>query len=712
MKSAIRRRWPAIAAPLVLCAATGLLAVRLFAAPSAALLTPIVLVALPAILIGRLPGELRAVVHAGSLVAGLAAVGVTFGGRLPGDVFDGMIGGASDIVSVSWPAPLDPALRVFVAMLLGLAAIATAELAAAERFRAMLLVPSVVLGAGLTALAAPAGRPSNAVTVGWVAAAGIVLFLAAHEPDRHRRGARRASGIVTVVMLVAVVVAGLGVGRLAPSWTTRDRLDPRVGRTITTEELIGTASLAGVAAERATDPPIARFRVSDRSGSRWRLFGLDRFDGVEWSIGSTFRRVGRRLDPATATTHPSVTATVTVEPLSGPLTWLPLAGIPMDLAHRATASGDGSMLLIEPAVAVGERISVTVGTSMPQADGSTVGIGRPVDEMAEEFRNIADGMIAAGPRPPGPAGAGLYDALRSIEAGLRSRYRLNPDTPVSSSVAALKAVLQSSLQGAEEQFVASFVLLARSIGAESRVAVGYRASAGSDVLTSADAHSWPEVWFDESGWVAFDPVPAAAAAASPAPSSPVGGGSPAVLPDSNTVAGEQPAASHAGPTPSTSTGGGRRQIDWIAFLGVMVGLVVGFVVVGVGATIAAKRRRRRRRLRAVDPADRVIGAWAETTDAFVDFGAEFAGHQTNVAIAADLDAFVDHEGARAAAGLAGLANAAAHSRDTPDDLTVALAIRLAAQVDDALHRSHRKMQRYRARITLRSLRRATRSPVR
>ncbi len=52
--------------------------------------------------------------------------------------------------------------------------------------------------------------------------------------------------------------------------------------------------------------------------------------------------------------------------------------------------------------------------------------------------------------------------------------------------------------------------MARSLGIPARVAVGFThgvAANGSFTVLGKNAHAWPEVWFDQLGWVAFEPTP-------------------------------------------------------------------------------------------------------------------------------------------------------------------------------------------------------------
>ncbi len=62
-----------------------------------------------------------------------------------------------------------------------------------------------------------------------------------------------------------------------------------------------------------------------------------------------------------------------------------------------------------------------------------------------------------------------------------------------------------------EQFAGAMALMARQADIPARVAVGYtqgeRANGDRWVVTSGDAHAWPELYFEGSGWVRFEPTP-------------------------------------------------------------------------------------------------------------------------------------------------------------------------------------------------------------
>ena len=65
--------------------------------------------------------------------------------------------------------------------------------------------------------------------------------------------------------------------------------------------------------------------------------------------------------------------------------------------------------------------------------------------------------------------------------------------------------------GTSEQFATAFALLARRAGLPTRLVVGFRPGDrqpdGTRVIRGRDALAWPEVYFQELGWVPFAPTP-------------------------------------------------------------------------------------------------------------------------------------------------------------------------------------------------------------
>ena len=66
-------------------------------------------------------------------------------------------------------------------------------------------------------------------------------------------------------------------------------------------------------------------------------------------------------------------------------------------------------------------------------------------------------------------------------------------------------------QGYCEQYAGAMAALVRAAGVPARVVLGYTPGTtqpdGSRLVTSDDAHAWVEVYFDDLGWVPYDPTP-------------------------------------------------------------------------------------------------------------------------------------------------------------------------------------------------------------
>jgi hypothetical protein len=102
----------------------------------------------------------------------------------------------------------------------------------------------------------------------------------------------------------------------------------------------------------------------------------------------------------------------------------------------------------------------------------------------------------------------------------------------------LRAFLLHDGVGYCQQFSGAMALMLRMMGIPARVASGFSPGTSTDsgtyVVRDFDAHSWVEVYFNDIGWVPFDPTPAAA----PAQSQTTGLGprAPTVPPPAKTIA--------------------------------------------------------------------------------------------------------------------------------------------------------------------------------
>jgi transglutaminase-like putative cysteine protease len=221
------------------------------------------------------------------------------------------------------------------------------------------------------------------------------------------------------------------------------------------------------------------------------------------------------------------------------------------------------------------------------------------------------------------------------------RYTLKPDLPSGSSW--LLTFLTKDRRGFCVQFAWAFAILARLAGIPSRVVIGYTAGTpgyGPDgstwLVTSADAHAWPELYFDGVGWLRFEPTPGG---------TPGHGQGTAETPQyaagsntsANNQAGAQSGSSGTGVKPTGpgsgkkppgnnrftrlgNTGGGVAASAHSSALGWAIGIPVALFLLIAWPCLTRLVVRRRRWLAASDDAGLADAAWRELTDDLADYG--------------------------------------------------------------------------------------------
>ena len=105
-----------------------------------------------------------------------------------------------------------------------------------------------------------------------------------------------------------------------------------------------------------------------------------------------------------------------------------------------------------------------------------------------------------------------FEKLMALQDTLRDfRYTTAVDAPPTDD--ALVQFLTETRRGYCQQFATAFAVLARSLDYPARVSVGFLPGSSSlespnnYVVRGTDAHAWPEVYFEDYGWVRFEPTP-------------------------------------------------------------------------------------------------------------------------------------------------------------------------------------------------------------
>jgi protein-glutamine gamma-glutamyltransferase len=107
-----------------------------------------------------------------------------------------------------------------------------------------------------------------------------------------------------------------------------------------------------------------------------------------------------------------------------------------------------------------------------------------------------------------------YDYVLEVNRYLQNGFVYDEAAaPVRPGVATLDAFLFDTRSGYCQHFSGAMALLLRMGGIPTRVVTGftpggYSKSKQAWIVRDTDAHSWVEAWFDDWGWVTFDPTPA------------------------------------------------------------------------------------------------------------------------------------------------------------------------------------------------------------
>ncbi|WP_018680144.1 DUF3488 and transglutaminase-like domain-containing protein [Actinokineospora enzanensis] len=573
-------------------------------------------VAVGAALLPRVPAALSVVVGT-LLVAGTAWLVVA----PEGDVLDG----PWLLLTGALPAdPSGPGLTA-IAAVAGWLSLVGGVLAATAHGPLVPLVPSVVgftaaLGVGASGTRLP--QWFGAVTV--VAVVAVVLTGSSRPPSR---GMLLGAAIVAAVATTAAVVLAPLVPAAARPADARALVDaPVFPRT-------GISPLQQFPAWRAGDLRLRFDGTTSERVDRLRMATLDRFDGTYWTTSADYRRAGTTL-PKGTDISPAGTRTIgeTVNLTTpGELAWLPTPGRAGHLDIGGLGVDEASGDVIVPTDRSVPR-GYTATSTLPlltadriRAGTPTTGPG-PAKPLPAELAGFASSRTA---QSPGGA-AGLL-ALLSAFTGPNTEFRYDrSERPASGHGLFQIGNLLTQHVGTEEQFASGFAVLARSLGYDARVVLGFRPryqGEHSFTVTEADVDAWVEVHFDDLGWVPFDPTPRAHPVgqredASPPPP-------PSQQDASQQAAQEQiqqpvaPAPAPVSPPPADPT---PRPSPWpVVLLG--CGALIILLLLAIPAAKLWRGRCRRRGFV-------VLGAWHQVVDRLREVGIPVAASMTRSEIVA------------------------------------------------------------------------------
>jgi hypothetical protein len=643
---------------------------------------------------------LRLPAAAAAVIASVAVALVATDGSI-GQLVDSFTDGPQRLLSTEWPSPVRGDLVGTVTALIATCVVASAELARRKRWHLAPLTPLLLVAVIVVGLSAPLGvRWGLLVAVG----ATSVVFATLRADDELRRRLRLLRGERRLVPLLLVAAATTAVVSIPIGLEAR--ADPR--RNDTAQQTAPVLDpIQATTALRSLDPPIVLHEIEMLSAGAaptlWRTAALDTYDGVRWTPDLTLRPIGKTLGPSV---DPVVSFEVSF--LDDDTSLVPFPGSPVSVDAVVETDPERTVVRLFERPTVGDVVGASATTAPTADDAAIAGLAaRVIDDGVSGLSELAQQLGGDGT---------ILQQLGRIESTMRNDWELDSEVQGGGLQQALiERFLRETRRGNSEQFASGFALLARSLGADARVATGFRTEAPSSAtfgLGSGDATVWPEVRLTDGRWFPFEPVPLEEVS---------GGEPPPPEPQVQTPAAPQPPippppepsndANDTEATEQTATSSAlSTAITWVVRGVTVVGVALLPILLAVGAILGTKYRRRRRRLSAASAGERIRGAWATATDALVDAGLSIADSSTDAEIAGAGEPLVA-TARRPLHRLASLATTATFGEPAHPELLADDAASCLVSVETTMAENRSRWQRVRWRLSLRSLRAATRSPV-
>lgn len=464
-------------------------------------------------------------------------------------------------------------------------------------------------------------------------AVGIALVLLAASP--WGAAERATTRVATWLMVVAMTAGAIGLtwvaGEFVPTFEPRKTSEPLQ---MSDPSLDLKRNLV-----QGSQDVVLRYSTDSPGGTYLKLASLPALSTGGFALSDVRVATGRM--PAPPGSPPGERRTTNIEITAFSSEWLPVPYAPLSF----DAPGEWGFALDSldvMAMAGPDRGSATDGITYEvtshevRPDAATIAAadrdGGPDPELtthlppqvSPRIRELAHQVTDAAPTA-GAKALALQSFLRSDEF----TYSTAPTTGTGDGLATIDDFLFESRTGYCEQYAGAMAIMARELGIPTRMAVGFvpgTQSAEDEAVwevTARDLHTWPELWLDGLGWVAFEPTPARGEGTSAGtPSSPeptdtadpadAGTEEPTVAPEpAQAPETEEPVATPAAPVADVAL----NLLPWLIGL-LVVGLLVATALL---APRLLRRRRRAQRLAGTgNPRTDTLAAWEEIAEVVAD----------------------------------------------------------------------------------------------
>lgn len=386
--------------------------------------------------------------------------------------------------------------------------------------------------------------------------------------------------------------------------------------------------------------PVLTFRSTDSDPGYLRLTALDRFDGTSFAPSTLKQPAEAEVSRGLGVIPPKgalQSATVAIGDLDVP--WLPLPAQVTGVTVSGDWRYDAGTDTVFSARNSTQDLQYNVQFVPPEPTAAQLEKAPPADSSLDRFRelptipqsvqSLTAAVVAHASTP--------FDKALAIQNYLTSPlFHYDTTVDIGDSTDALETFLLKTRRGFCQQFAAAMAVMARIAGIPSRVAVGFTHGTEQPdnawLVTTRDAHAWPELYFPGYGWLAFEPTPRGDGQAQP-PSYTVESSAQPTGPD-----GKGGAADGGGGTKPKSGLTKNQRLDQLADLhglggvpapvpvahhssarktAVLVILILLAIALATPSLARVALRRRRWR-QAATPSERATAAWTELRASAID----------------------------------------------------------------------------------------------
>ncbi len=362
----------------------------------------------------------------------------------------------------------------------------------------------------------------------WIGSMALTRTDAGHQ-RRHNFG----SGFLATVAMVVVTLIAVPTALSSAGWGWQAGLT-------TPDSFTGGATRLNLALDLRnsltanSDTPTIVYTTDGRKPDALKLYTYADFDGAAWD-----------RTPATPTTRPADSGVLWPVKTG----WNPDNTTRLDIAIQGLTESNLPLPTTPRSVEVdGDWTYQSTLDEVVSDDTNTRGLQYVVHtdlnfHNANDLR-AAEGLIVADQSPDGndPRYVALapainvdqvrelaesltadsttrYDKAVAIQSYLRNTQNFTYDTSVNPRTKDAVSAFLDDRSGYCVQFATTMIVMLRSLDIPARLSVGFlpgtEREARQFVVTGADAHAWPEVYFPGHGWVRFEPTPAVQTGALP-----------------------------------------------------------------------------------------------------------------------------------------------------------------------------------------------------